>query len=77
MSGPYCGKQVKIHGLNAKPELNGRVGLAASYNNATGRYNVQLPDGSVLALQPKNLEPVAVRGGVLPCIRCMNACVYA
>ena len=61
---PYLGKQVKIHGLQAKPELNGRVGLAASYNDATGRYNVQLPDGRVLALQPKNLEPVEVRAGV-------------
>ena len=61
---PYVGKQVKIHGLQAKPELNGRVGLAASYDDATGRYNVQLSDGSVLALQPKNLEPVTVRGGV-------------
>ena len=53
MSGPYCGKQVKIHGLQAKPELNGRVGLAASYNDTTGRYNVKLPDGSAIALQPK------------------------
>lgn len=61
-TGPYCGKQVKIHGLQAKPELNGRVGLAASYNDAAGSYNVKLPDGSAIALQPKNLEPVAGEG---------------
>ena len=69
---PYLGKQVKIHGLQAKPELNGRVGLAASYDDATGRYNVQLSDGSVLALQPKNLEPVTVRGGVRGGALCNN-----
>ena len=72
MSGPYCGKQVKIHGLQAKPELNGRVGLAASYNDTTGRYNVKLPDGSAIALQPKNLEPVTVRGGVRGGALCNN-----
>jgi hypothetical protein len=51
--------QVKIHGLQAMSVLNGRVGLALRYDDETGRYNVKLPDGSVKALQPKNLEPVA------------------
>ncbi len=55
----YCGERVQSLKL-----MHGRVGLAASYNDATGSYNVQLPDGSVLALQPKNLEPVSVRAGV-------------
>ena len=58
MSAPYCGKQVKISGLSSKPELNGTTGVAASYDSARGRYNVQLPSGQTLALQPKNLEEV-------------------
>jgi hypothetical protein len=37
MSAPYCGKQVTINGLQSKPELNGTVGTAASYDNASGR----------------------------------------
>ena len=53
---PYCGKQVKIHGLQAKPELNGAVGFAASYDEGRGRYTVNLPDGCSIALQPTNLE---------------------
>ncbi len=57
------GKQVKIHGLQATPQLNGQVGLAESYNNATGRYNVKLSNGDVKAFHPKNL---AVRRGVFP-----------
>jgi len=59
LEGQYCGTQVKIHGLQAKPELNDQVGFAVSYDETTGRYNVKVPDGSTTALQPKNLEPVA------------------
>jgi hypothetical protein len=55
---PYCGKQVKIHGLQTKPELNGAVGFAASYDEGRGRYTVNLPDGCSIALQPTNLELV-------------------
>jgi hypothetical protein len=55
---PYWGKQVKIHGLQAKSELNGAVGFAASYDEGRGRYTVNLPDGCSIALQPTNLELV-------------------
>ena len=65
MSGPYVGKRVRIHGLQSRPELNGSVGLAASYDDARNRYNVQVQSNVgadptrviSIALQPKNLEP--------------------
>ena len=57
MSGPYCGRRVKIHGLQSKPELNGMVGVATIYDDSKNRYTVQLSSGPI-ALQPKNLEPV-------------------
>jgi len=71
MSGPYCGKQVKIHGLLSKPELNGIVGTATTYDDSKSRYNVKLPSGGAIALQPKNLEPVSdcdggASGGGMP-----------
>jgi hypothetical protein len=57
MSGPYCGRRVKIHGLQGKPEFNGMVGVATIYDDSKNRYTVQLSSGPI-ALQPKNLEPV-------------------
>ena len=52
---PLCGRHVIISGLKSKPELNGTTALAVSFDDAKGRYNVRLPAGQTLALQPKNL----------------------
>jgi hypothetical protein len=47
---------VIIDGLQSKPELNGTYGTMQSFDDGTGRWNVQLEDsGSVLALKPANL----------------------
>ena len=47
-----------LNGLVAKPELNGRTGTAVSFDDATGRYSVEL-DGtsSSLMIKPCNLLP--------------------
>ena len=36
------GKRVVINGLAAKPELNGRTGTVLSFDDAEGRYFVEL-----------------------------------
>ena len=53
---PLVGKQVLVHGLVAKPELNDRTGTAAGWDSARGRYSVRLQDGSTVALKPANLR---------------------
>ena len=59
MAGPFCGKRVMIEGLMQRQELNGKVGVATSYDEASARYIVALPAGERIALLPKNLAPVA------------------
>jgi hypothetical protein len=71
MSAPLVGRRVRIEGLASKPELNGTEGLAASWDDAKGRYNVKLDAGDAfMALRPGSLVPVgrpteddATRGG--------------
>ena len=53
---PLVGKQVLVHGLVAKPELNDRTGTAAGWDSERGRYSVRLQDGSLLSLKPANLQ---------------------
>ena len=54
---PLVGKRVRILGLQARPELNGKLAIAESYVASKGRYGVKLPDGTTtLALKPANLE---------------------
>ena len=50
------GKQVLVHGLVAKPELNSRTGTANAWDSERGRYSVRLQDGSFLSLKPANLK---------------------
>lgn len=57
MTAPLVGKRVLVSGLNGRPELNGKYGRAASFNDATNRYNVQVESsGETVALRPSNLE---------------------
>uniref|UniRef100_A0A7S3V5U1 Uncharacterized protein n=1 Tax=Chaetoceros debilis TaxID=122233 RepID=A0A7S3V5U1_9STRA len=54
-------KQVKIHSVSAKPELNGKVGVAQSYIPDRNRYLVTLPTPSqTVALRPENLSPATM-----------------
>ena len=40
------GRRVRIGGLTARPDLNGRRGVAIAYDAPSGRYAVQLEDGA-------------------------------
>ena len=53
---PLLYQRVRIHGLGAKPELNGRYGKAVEFEQETGEYSVVL-DGSE--------EPVAIKAANL------------
>ena len=49
--------RVDVHGLNARPDLNGRSGRADSFDAASGRYHVTLDGGETVALRAANLRP--------------------
>ena len=61
------GKKVTLVGLQARPELNGRVGRVFSWHEDKGRAGIMPDDGDegTLAIKPENLaavpdkEPVA------------------
>ena len=42
IAAPLVGRQVTISGLNSRPELNGKQGLAIAFHDDKGRYNVRL-----------------------------------
>jgi hypothetical protein len=50
------GSMVELHSLMAAPEHNGRTGKVMKYSASHGRWNVEMPDGSVLALRAGNLR---------------------
>lgn len=51
-----AGSRVRIHGVRAKPELNGVYATVESLNEETGRVNVILPSGERVALKREVLE---------------------
>jgi hypothetical protein len=56
------GTRVKIQGLKAKPELNGRCGTVGPFHRESGRYKVTVDEsesGEVLALKPAVLQVVS------------------
>ena len=51
------GRRVRIGGLQARPELNGRCGVARRFNAAKGRYEVAVEgEAEVVLLKPANLQ---------------------
>ena len=50
-----CSIAVIIDGLSSRPELNGNKATAVSFDESKGLYNVEIPDGSVIALKPANV----------------------
>ena len=64
MAAPLVGKRVVVDGLASKPELNGSKGTATSFDDAKGRYNIQMDAGGMLALKPANLLPDRTAEGV-------------
>mmetsp|Transcript_5592 Transcript_5592/g.11702 ORF Transcript_5592/g.11702 Transcript_5592/m.11702 type:complete len:548 (-) Transcript_5592:642-2285(-) len=49
------GEEVRIRGLQSRPELNGMMGVVRSYSKEKGRYAVELADGSKILLKLANL----------------------
>ncbi|KAL3907459.1 MAG: hypothetical protein SGPRY_010162 [Prymnesium sp.] len=56
MSAPLVGRRVVLEGIVSKPEWNGQLGLALSFDDAKGRYNVKLDQGELTSLKPANLR---------------------
>ena len=61
---PLLGKRVEVHGLQGKADLNGRTGVAATFDKEKGRYHVRLEGrkagkSSLLAFKPENLRLAA------------------
>ena len=52
------GKCVTLHGLKARPDLNGVRGRVLSFDHRTGRAGVKVAgDGQMLSIKPANLDP--------------------
>ena len=53
------GKRVSIHSLSGRVDLNGRVGVADSFDEEARRYAVRLVDsGEVVKVRPTNLTVI-------------------
>ena len=60
--------RVIVHGVKAKPELNGKRGGVVSFDDTKGRYILQLEGnnmGDRTSLAPANVQPVVSRARVL------------
>jgi hypothetical protein len=52
-----CSKKVVLHGLESKPELNGRTAICKGYLADSGRRIVELQDDqNTLSIKPSNLK---------------------
>merc|ERR1719401_1262639 len=49
------GTRVTIQGLAKAQEHNGKTGMVAAWDEASGRYQVEVEGGAVLCLKPRNL----------------------
>ena len=59
---PLLGRRVVMDGLLGKPELNGRTGMAVSFDDDKGRYSVEVSGtSSSLMIKPSNLSPAVCR----------------
>lgn len=66
--GAICGGQtVRLTGLQSAPELNGEIGVALRFAEASGRWLVRLRNGEGKQLKPANLEGLDGAGGRVLC----------
>ena len=56
-------RQVRVHGLVNRPELNGRLGRVVSYDASRGRCHVDVEGENGLWLRPANLQAAPPAGG--------------
>ena len=53
-------QRVEVHGLQARPEFNGRVGIATAFDRNAGRYAVDIGGGNKpLKVREANLRLLA------------------
>lgn len=62
------GQSVRLAGLQARPDLNGEVGIALRFVEGSGRWLVRLKGGEGKQLKPANLAPVGPSHGVVHCV---------
>ena len=61
------GQRVRLHSLQAKPELNGMEGTVVSFDTSSGRLGVQLSGHEKpIALRPANLTVFTVEEAEKP-----------
>jgi len=59
----YIGELVEVHGLQAKPELNGSRGLLVEWIADSERWVIEsVVDGGRIRVRPANLRPVLGKG---------------
>ena len=56
------GGKVTVQGLKGAPQHNGKSGSCLSWNDAKGRYNVELESGEIVGIRPANLAPYTAGG---------------
>jgi hypothetical protein len=61
------GQTVRLCGLQARPDLNGEIGLALRFAEEAGRWLVMLRNGEGKKLKPANLEPLEGGTGRVLC----------
>jgi hypothetical protein len=77
--GPLAaGERVVLHRLESQPERNGQRGTVRAYNEATGRYSVEVGDRTIslrrASLRPARCaRPGCVADGDLMCGKCSAA----
>ena len=64
LEAPLQSHTVLVTGLSSQPQLNGRRGVAVSYDAMSGRYVVQLENGPAVRVRQMNLAKVDAAGGV-------------
>ena len=57
------GQTVRLAGLQARPDLNGEIGVALRFVEKSRRWEVRLSNGEGKQLKPANLEPLSHAGG--------------
>ena len=62
------GMSVRLMGLQSRADLNGEVGIALRFSEASGRWLVRLKDGDGKQLKPDNLAPISLTAGVVHCV---------
>jgi len=51
-----AGSTVRLHGLNKNTFLNDMIGVCKSWHSASNRWDVELENGEMVRLKPRNLE---------------------